>query len=129
MTEIRRTLRFSPETDRQLEPLAKAMHAGNMTATIAELIRAEISRRSSVIAPKEVKPVRIPLLEEIGVLLMIEQRGHKLTDPILKASCGAITMSEATRIVREFNDELARDLEVRIEAFGDATKEIRRRQA
>jgi hypothetical protein len=42
---MKRTIRFSPETDRDLLRLDKVMHDGNVTATISELIRTECRRR------------------------------------------------------------------------------------
>ena len=43
--DIKRTIRFSPETDRDLLRLDRVMHQGNVTATISELIRTECRRR------------------------------------------------------------------------------------
>ena len=42
---MKRTIRFSAETDRDLLRLDKVMHDGNVTATISELIRTECRRR------------------------------------------------------------------------------------
>jgi hypothetical protein len=127
MIEARRTLRFSPETDAQLEALAKVMHAGNMTATISELIRAEVDRRKRGDAPSQPKkPTHIPLLEEIGVFLTLSYTTHPLADPILKASYGAVSIPEVTKLVHEFNDELANELEIRVAMFNDGIKEMRK---
>jgi hypothetical protein len=42
---MKRTIRFSKETDRDLLRLDRVMHQGNVTATISELIRTECRRR------------------------------------------------------------------------------------
>jgi len=114
MIEARRTLRFSPETDTQLEALAKVMHAGNMTATISELIRAEVGRRNTNGADSvHGNNLVIDFVREVSLSIYLREGDSPLFKALTDSADGFIPMSEITSRVATINKEHAKEFQLR----------------
>jgi hypothetical protein len=109
---MKRSIKFSPETERDLKRLAIVMHDGNITATVSELIRTECRRKFGENYDIEATP-EVATTPEVAPVI---KKQNKATRGVVKA-----VKEDTTPAVAKTKREIPLD-EVR--PVGDAAEPV-----